>query len=172
MLSFLYIIDHWHLLREISTILVMFHFVLRNNRSTTVRMLSVWLSCVIFINKQDAGLVVVCNDPYGHQRRAWTGLSLETLDGQLNTANDIIYPILDNIYHDVIPKYLPLFPISWSLVRIMSVDRWEWWGKLGRWLSTRLRTGLRGWLHSWLSGRLAGRLWKWLIGRVENWVVY
>jgi N-acetyl-beta-hexosaminidase len=76
---------------------------------------------------EEAGLgpLVVCNDPYGHQGRAWTGLSLEPPDGQLNIANENIYPILDNIYHDIITQIpSPYFHIGGDEVIVGSDSAW------------------------------------------------
>jgi hypothetical protein len=52
----------------------------------------------------DAGLgdLVICTDPQGVEQTAWTGSGYEPATGQLNIANDKIYPILQDVHSEIV----------------------------------------------------------------------
>jgi hexosaminidase len=49
--------------------------------------------------------LILCSDPDGTSNEQWTTDALEPPSGQLNLANENIYPILRDIYSDLITKF-------------------------------------------------------------------
>lgn len=53
----------------------------------------------------DLGDLILCSDPDGTSGTQWASDALEPPSGQLNLANSNIYPILKEIYADIIQKF-------------------------------------------------------------------
>lgn len=76
---------------------------------------------------KDAGLgnLILCDDPYGHEAQSWNEDALEPPSGQLNLGNENVYPVLNDVYRDIIEQIpSPYFHLGGDEVIVGSDETW------------------------------------------------